>query len=76
MVPIYCIKIIPVVIGNRKQMPYPFLWHWMRIPSAASNESMLQIIQGDVQIMNLASACYWTVVIFSLYVQTDLALHP
>lgn len=36
------------------------------IPSAASNESMLQIIQGDVQIMNLASTCYWTVVIFSL----------
>ncbi len=36
------------------------------IPNAASNEALLQIIQGDVQIMNLASACYWTVVVFSL----------
>ncbi len=36
------------------------------IPDAESNEALLQIIHGDVQIMNLASACYWTVVIFSL----------
>ena len=36
------------------------------IPDAESNETLLQIVQGDVQIMNLASACYWTVVIFSL----------
>lgn len=36
------------------------------IPNGASNEALLQIIQGDAQIMNLASACYWTVVVFSL----------
>lgn len=36
------------------------------IPSAFSNEALLQITNGDVQIMNLASSCYWTVVVFSL----------
>ena len=36
------------------------------IPNEKSNEALLQIIQGDAQIMNLASSCYWTVVIFSL----------
>lgn len=36
------------------------------IPNEESNEALLQIIQEDVQIMNLASSCYWTVVIFSL----------
>ena len=36
------------------------------IPDEKSNEALLQIIQGDAQIMNLASSCYWTVVIFSL----------
>ena len=36
------------------------------IPDDKSNEVLLQIINGDVQIMNLASSCYWTVVIFSL----------
>ena len=36
------------------------------IPNEKSNEALLQIMQGDAQIMNLASSCYWTVVIFSL----------
>ena len=36
------------------------------IPNEKSNEMLLQIIDGDTQIMNLASSCYWTVVIFSL----------
>lgn len=36
------------------------------IPNEHSNEALLQIMQGDVQIMNLASSCYWTVVIFNL----------
>lgn len=36
------------------------------IPNEKSNEMLMQIIDGDTQIMNLASLCYWTVVIFSL----------
>ena len=36
------------------------------IPNEKSNEMLLQIIDGDTQIMNLASSYYWTVVIFSL----------
>ena len=36
------------------------------IPNEKSNEMLLQIIDGDTQIMNLASSCYWTVVISSL----------
>lgn len=36
------------------------------IPNSTSNEALFQIIRGDVQIMNLASACYWTVVVFNL----------
>lgn len=36
------------------------------ISNEKSNEALLQIMQGDAQIMNLASSCYWTVVIFSL----------
>lgn len=36
------------------------------IPDAESNDTLLQIMKGDVQIMNLASSCYWTVVIFNL----------
>lgn len=36
------------------------------IPNAASNEALLRLINEDVQIMNLAASCYWTVVVFSL----------
>ena len=36
------------------------------IPNEKSNEMLLQIMDGDAQVMNLASSCYWTVVIFSL----------
>lgn len=36
------------------------------IPDEKSNEELLKIMQGDAQIMDLASSCYWTVVIFSL----------
>lgn len=39
---------------------------WGNIPNKESHEALMQIIDGDVQIMNLASSCYWTVVIFSL----------
>ena len=33
------------------------------IPNEKSNEALLQIMHGDAQIMNLASACYWTVLL-------------
>ena len=37
-----------------------------KIPDEESNEGLFQIVKNDVQIMNLASSCYWTVVLFSL----------
>ena len=36
------------------------------IPNENSSESLFEILNGDWQIMNLASSCYWVTVIFSL----------
>lgn len=36
------------------------------IPDFDSNEELFKIINGDAQIMTLAYACYWTVVVFNL----------
>lgn len=36
------------------------------IPDDGANAALLKIVGEDVQIMNLASTCYWTVVVFNL----------
>lgn len=36
------------------------------IPDYTSNEELFRILNGDAQIMTLAYACYWTVVVFNL----------